>query len=267
MSGIAGTFESLRSKSERALIPYLTAGFPSLDATAPLLRALDRGGADIIELGVPFSDPIADGPTIQKASTEALAGGVTVAVILEMVRAFRAQSQTPIVLFGAYNPFLHYGIERLMEDAARAGVDGFLIPDLPAEEDGEVRPHATRAGLDLIQLVAPTSPPDRKAMICSHASGFIYYISVKGVTGARSNQHFELEGPLGELRSLTSLPVVVGFGIATPVQAAEVAALADGVVVGSSLVDLVSKNRNTPGIELTVENYIRVMKDAVRRAR
>lgn len=263
MTRIEKKFTELRSRGGRALIPYLTAGFPKPDATLQLLRALERGGCDIIELGVPFSDPIADGPTIQRASAEALQQGTTLKSILQIVTEFRGDSELPILLFGAYNPFFHYGVEKLAADAAKAGVDALLIPDLPADEGDEIQPILRQAGMDLIYLVAPTTPVERKQFITSRGSGFIYYISLKGVTGARQSLDFELSQPLSELRAVTSLPVAVGFGIATPAQAAEIAKLADGVVVGSALIDLISKNRNEPDLMQKVEEYARQLKAAV----
>jgi tryptophan synthase alpha chain len=263
MSRLKSTFEALKKRGEPAIIPYLTAGFPTPDHTLELLLALDRGGADVIEIGVPFSDPIADGPTIQRASKEALDAGTTVERILGILSQFREASRTPVVLFGAYNPFFHFGIERFAEAAATAGADALLIPDIPVEEADEVKPALEKAGLDLILLVAPTTPADRKTLVCSKASGFIYYISVRGVTGARQSMQFQLEEPLAELRAVTSLPIAVGFGIATAGQAAEVGKLADGVVVGSALIDLISQHRGDPDLPIRVENFIRELKAAV----
>ncbi|MBX7245261.1 MAG: tryptophan synthase subunit alpha [Candidatus Sumerlaeaceae bacterium] len=260
MNRIDKVFAELKERGEAALIPYLTAGFPNLEATLPLLRALVRGGADVIELGVPFSDPVADGPTIQRSSSEALAAGTTFPKILEIVKQFRAESETPIVLFGAYNPFFHYGMEKAARDAATVGVDAFLIPDLPADEGTEAEPAIREAGLYLIYLIAPTTPPDRVKFICSRGSGFLYYISVKGVTGARTSVSLELEKPLAQVHAATKLPVAVGFGIGTPEQAAQVGRLAEGVVVGSALVDLVGKNRDAADRDQKVEEYIRSMK-------
>jgi tryptophan synthase alpha chain len=266
MSRINQAFDRARANGSHALMPYLTAGFPTLDQTTPLLNALVAGGADIIELGVPFSDPVADGPTIQRASLRSLQNGITVAKVLGMVREFRqGNSETPIILFGAYNPFLCYGLEKLVADAADAGADGFLIPDVPLEENDEVTPLLKARGLDLIPLVAPTSTPDRQRRICEDATGFIYYISVKGVTGARKDLSFELSGVMKQLRACTSLPLAVGFGISTPTQAAEVAECADGIVVGSALIDLIQNNESNPALMQTVTDYMRSLKDAISR--
>lgn len=261
MSRIAEKFRSLRESGSRALIPYLTGGYPHPDATLELLQALERGGADIIELGVPFSDPIADGPTIQRASTAALEAGTTLPRILEIVAEFRRNSQLPLVLFGAFNPFLHYGLEQFAKDASAAGVDGVLIPDLPAEEGDEVEPVTRKYGLDLIYLVAPTTPRERKSEICRHGSGFLYYISLKGVTGARTSITYELEQPLQEIRQCSDLPVAVGFGISTPEQAVTVARWADGVVVGSALIDVIARAGDAAPRE--AETFLRSIRNAL----
>lgn len=260
-------FRQLRDANKAALIPYLTAGFPKREWTLPLLTMLAKGGADIIELGVPFSDPIADGPTIQAACKVALEEGTNLTWILELVRTFRRESETPIVLFGALNPFLHYGLERFAADAAEVGVDAVLIPDVPLEETDTVKPALEKQGLHLIQLIAPTTPLERKKHIVERASGFLYYISVKGVTGARANSQFMLEQPLAELRSLTPLPVVVGFGIATPNQAAEVARLADGVVIGSALIDRIRQEQSLEGAVESVGQWFGELARAVATAK
>jgi len=264
MSRIHETFSALHQNGRRALIPYLTAGFPEPGETVALLRGLQAGGADIIELGVPFSDPIADGPTIQRASTHALEKGTTLKDILAAVREFRVSSQTPLVLFGALNPFLHYGIEKFAKEAAAAGVDGVLIPDLPAEESEEIGAALHAQGLDLIHLVAPTTSRVRKSEICKTAAGFIYYISLKGVTGARTDITYELEEPLQEIRACTDLPVAVGFGISTPEQAVTVAKWADGIIIGSALIDLLFKTEtDRAGAAEKFMRSIRTALDAV----
>lgn len=262
------TFEALRKEKRAALIPYLTAGFPKLTWTLPLLKMLAEKGADVIELGVPFSDPIADGPTIQAACKIALDEGTTLKTVLEFVHEFReAGYQTPIVLFGALNPFLHFGLDKFAQAAAAAGGDAVLIPDVPVEEASQIRPVLVNHGLHLIPLVAPTTPLERKRLIVSQASGFIYYISVKGVTGARAHSRFELAGPVGELRTLTTLPVVVGFGIASPEQAMEVAREADGVVVGSALIDRVMQSADLITTIRDVGNWFVSLQKAVQSAR
>ncbi len=230
-------FVALRRERRKALVPYLTAGFPSPEWTLAILELLADQGADIIELGVPFSDPIADGPTIQAACKVALDNGTTLPWVLETLERFRSRHDVPVVLFGAMNPFHRYGLDRFAADARRAGADGVLIPDVPLEETPFVRPALEAQGLHLIELIAPTTPLERKKRIVEQASGFLYYISLKGVTGARGGMHLAVEEPIAELRALTSLPVVVGFGIATAEQAAQVSRVADGIVVGSALID------------------------------
>lgn len=266
MSRLSEKFEKLKSANQKALIPYLTAGYPEPRHTLGILQHLERGGADIIELGVPFSDPLADGPTIQKSSAIALEHGVTLTMVLDMVREFRAGgSETPVVIFGAYNPYFHYGVEKFAADAKAAGVDAVLIADLPAEDADEVAPVLKQNGLDLICLIAPTSNLERKKLICKHAGGFLYYISVKGVTGAREAQKFELEQAISEVRQCSDVPVAVGFGISTPEQAAQVGQWADGVIVGSALINKITAaaEQGDAAIYETVESYMRSLKDAI----
>ncbi len=235
-SRIARRFAERSAAGRTTLIPYVTAGFPEMATTGPLLRALDDAGADIIELGIPFSDPLADGPTIQASSFRALENGVTVEGVLEMVREFRTDRETPIVLFTYLNPVFHYGLERFCADATAAGADGILLTDLPAGCDPELEGTLERAGLDLIRLLAPTTAPERVARVAEGGRGFLYYISRAGVTGAQQALRAELADEVDRLRERVGLPVAVGFGISSPDQAREVAGVADGVVVGSALI-------------------------------
>ena len=235
-SRIARRFAERSAAGRTTLIPYVTAGFPEMATTGPLLRALDDAGADIIELGIPFSDPLADGPTIQASSFRALENGVTVEGVLEMVREFRTDRETPIVLFTYLNPVFHYGLERFCADATAAGADGILLTDLPAGCDPELEGTLERAGLDLIRLLAPTTAPERVARVAEGGRGFLYYISRAGVTGAQQALRAELADEVDRLRERVGLPVAVGFGISSPEQAREVAGVADGVVVGSALI-------------------------------
>jgi len=225
-----------RAEGRAVLIPYITAGYPTPETTPALLDALVEAGTDILELGIPFSDPLADGPTIQRSSFRALEEGMTVARALEMVKAFRARHDTPVVLFTYLNPILHYGIERFAQDARDAGADGVLITDLPTGADPRVEEQLTATGLDLIRLLAPTTAPERVAEVVKGGGGFVYYISRTGVTGAREELREELGREVERLRGAVSLPVAVGFGISSPDQAGAVAAVADGVVVGSALI-------------------------------
>jgi tryptophan synthase alpha chain len=240
-SRIARRFQLRAHEGRSALVPYVTAGFPELVATVPLLVALADAGADVLELGVPFSDPMADGPTIQASSFRALQNGVTVPGVLEMLRSFRARRDTPVVLFTYLNPVVSYGVERFCRDAAEAGADGLLLTDLPAGADPELEGAVGRAGLDLIRLLAPTTAPERMVRIAEGGAGFLYYISRTGVTGARQALRSELADEVARIRASVGLPVAVGFGISTPEQAAEVAKVADGVVVGSALVQVLER--------------------------
>jgi tryptophan synthase alpha chain len=232
-------FEARRRQGQAALVPYVCAGFPDRDRSLALMLAAADAGADVLELGIPFSDPLADGPTIQRATFEALERGMSVAGALALLRDFRAVRDTPVVLFTYLNPVHHFGMDRFVAEAAEAGAQGLLLTDLPAGADPGLEGAAARGGLALIRLVAPTTSPERLAAVVEGGSGFLYYISRTGVTGARTDLRATLGEELARLRARVSLPVAVGFGISSPAQAAEVAALADGVVVGSALVDAV----------------------------
>lgn len=243
MSRIADKFAELKKKGEKALITFITAGDHGLDTTRALIHEMEKSGADIIELGVPFSDPMADGPTIQKASERALAAGTTLEGILAMVTSVRNVSQVPIILMGYFNPVFRYGIRRFAADAAAAGVDGVLLVDLPPEEAALFKGEAAAQGLDVIFLLTPTSDAGRMEKVAAMASGFLYYVSVTGVTGARKNVADSVPAAVAQIKERLDLPVAVGFGIADPSQAGMVAAVADGVVVGSALVKLFEEFR------------------------
>jgi len=260
-------FRELSARKEAALIPFVVAGDPDLERTAILIRELEARGADIIELAVPFSDPMADGPANQRAHARGLNAGASIAAILAMVSELRKQTEIPLILFGYYNPILHYGCERLCADAARAGIDALLIVDLPPEESAELARPARKAGLDLIYLLAPTTPIERSRKIARVASGFLYYVSVTGVTGARSDLAADVEGRVHELRTVTDLPIGVGFGISTPEHAREVASFADAVVVGSALSTVIEKHGKAPDLIAAAGNFVGAMKDAIRSAR
>lgn len=241
MNRIDAKFAQLRKEGQAALIPFVTAGDPDLATTLEVLRALEKGGADGIELGVPFSDPMADGPTIQRASERALKAGASLPLILELVREFRRRSQIPLILFGYYNPFFRYGPKRFAEEAKASGVDGVLCVDLPPEESGELKRWTDGQGLDLVFLLSPTSDAARIRRAAKQGRGFIYYVSVTGVTGARRRLEDPLRSQVTRIRRAVSLPVGVGFGISTPEQAAWVASFADAVVVGSALIGVMEK--------------------------
>jgi tryptophan synthase alpha chain len=238
---LAARFDAWRSDGHRALIPYITAGYPSLAATAGLLDALVDAGADIIELGVPFSDPVADGPTIQRSSQRALENGASLAWTLDVLRGFRARHDTPVVLFTYLNPVLRYGVDRFLDDAVAAGAQGVLLTDLPVGSDDALEQRIEASPLALIRLIAPTTPPERAREIARRAQGFIYYIARMGVTGATAALRSALSAEIEALRGVSDVPVAVGFGISTPAQAAEVARVADGIVVGSALIDALDR--------------------------
>jgi len=260
-------FIELRARSEAALVPFIVAGDPDLETTRRLVLELETRGADLIEIGVPFSDPMADGPANQRALARGLGAGASIAAILSMVSELRTQTEIPLILYGYYNPIFHYGCEQLCADAARAGVDAFLAVDLPPEEGGELKRPARANGLDIIQLLAPTTPLERSRKIARSASGFLYYVSVTGVTGARAHLESDLPAHIRELRSVTDLPIGVGFGISTPAQAAEVAAIADAVVVGSAISLLVEAHIKSGDVIAAVGELVGAMKDAMRAAR
>lgn len=236
-AGVARAFSAARRGGRAALVPYVTAGHPSPAHTPEILRMLAAEGADVIELGIPFSDPLADGPTIQRSSFRAIEQGADLAWTLEVLAGFRREHDTPVVLFTYLNPVLHYGAGRFLADAVEAGADAVLLTDLPVGADPELEGRFEASGLDLIRLVAPTTSPARMREIARAARGFVYYVSRTGVTGASEALSAGLAREVGEVRAATSVPVAVGFGISTPAQAAAVARIADGVVVGSALVD------------------------------
>jgi tryptophan synthase alpha chain len=237
-AGLAATWAALRAEGRPALIPYLTAGHPDLDVSLAALRAAEEH-ADIIEVGVPFSDPLADGPTIQRSTFEALARGMTLARTLELVA--RARLARPVVLFSYLNPILRYGVERFLRDAGELGVAGLLLTDLPVGDDPALEARLGGGSLDLVRLVAPTTPPERLPRMLAGASGFVYLVARLGVTGASAALAEDLPATVARVRAATPLPVAVGFGNSTPEQAARVGALADGVVVGSALVDTLAR--------------------------
>ncbi len=265
MSRLADTFAALRARRERALIPYFTAGDPSLADTRRLVVEVVRRGADVVELGVPFSDPLADGPVIQRAGQRALAAGVTVPRVLELVRDLRSGDvEVPLVLLTYYNPILAFGLEAFARAAAGAGVDGVIVADLPPEEAGPLAAEAGRAGIDLVHMVAPTSTPARMRLIASRSRGFVYFVSLTGVTGVRAALAPDLERQLRTLRAVTTRPICVGFGISTPEHAAVIGRHADGVIVGSAVVALVEKHTGRPELIEEVGRFVESLKAPLR---
>lgn len=234
---IARAFERADAEGRAALIVYTTAGYPEISAGLDALLALADGGADIIELGVPFSDPLADGPTIQKSSFDAIASGVDMRWTLDTLRRFREVRETPVVLFSYLNPVLNYGIDAFVNEAVASGADGLLLTDLPVDADRELEMKLEASPLDIIRLIAPTTTPERARHIAAHSEGFIYFVSRTGVTGTRQELPASLTEEVSALRAAVDLPVAVGFGISTPEQAARVADLAEGVIVGSAVIE------------------------------
>jgi len=263
---LAATFAALREREERALIPYFTAGDPSLALTRRLVIEASRRGADVVELGVPFSDPLADGPVIQRATQRAFQAGVTLPRVLELARELRGEIAVPLVFLTYYNPILAFGLKAFCGTAVESGADGVIVADLPPEESGPLRAEAQAVGLDLIHLVAPTSTPERMRKIAQASTGFLYMVSLTGVTGARAQLPAELQQHLRMLRGITTKPICVGFGIGTPDQAASVGEAADGVIVGSAIVQLVERHAGSGDLVTTVGDFIASLKEPLRRA-
>jgi tryptophan synthase alpha chain len=256
LSRIASTFATLKASGRTGLITYTTAGDPDLQHSRNVLLALARAGADVLEVGVPFSDPLADGPVIQRATERALASGTTLASVLDLVATVRRETAVPIVLFTYANPVLRMGIDIFAERAAAAGADGVLMLDLPVEEGGDVRNRLYQAGLDTIFLLSPTTTADRIRRAAALGSGFLYGISRLGVTGARQTVASGAEAMVARIRAETTLPVAVGFGISRPEHVAEVGRWADAAVVGSSLVSVIAEHGASPALVPAVETYI-----------
>ena len=264
MSRIEQTFESLKNRGRKALVSFVTAGDPQPAITVPLLHALVEAGADLLELGVPFSDPMADGPVIQRASERALRNHVTLRDVLRMVEEFRATDQdTPIVLMGYLNPIERYGHAEFARDAAASGVDAVLLVDCPPEEMSGLRRHLDEHGIYPIYLLAPTTTPERMDLIARHARGYLYYVSFKGITGANQLDEAGLVAPIREIRSHSSLPLAVGFGIKNPQSAAAVAGLADAVVIGSALIEHVENATTEQQACSLVTAFLAPIRDAM----
>jgi tryptophan synthase alpha chain len=243
MTRIERTFERLHQHGKKALVGFLMAGDPDIGTSEQHCRTALENGVDILELGVPFSDPTADGPVIQAAGQRALAAGITLSKVLSMAQRLRKDYEAPIVLFGYVNPLFSHGYARVAAEAVEAGVDALLVVDLPFEESGELRQHLDKHGLDFITLVAPTTPEDRLRMILKGARGFVYYIMVKGVTGTRSVLATDVSRHLARLKTVTKLPLVAGFGVGSGAQARDAAQYAEGVVVGSALIKAAKEKR------------------------
>ena len=248
MSRIAARFAQLRAEGRAGLVTYLTCGDPDRATFEKVLIRLPKAGVDLIEIGMPFSDPMADGPAIQAASLRALRAGMTLAKTLDVLRRFRKTDRdTPVILMGYYNPIYRYGVPRFVKDAKAAGCDGLIVVDLPPEHDDELCLPAREAGIDFVRLATPTSNDRRLPVILENAGGFLYYVSIAGITGTKSARAEVIAAAVARLRRHTALPIAVGFGIRTPVQAAEVARVADAAVVGSALVETIARNLDRRG--------------------
>lgn len=265
MNRIAKLFDEMQRKGEKALVGFVTAGDPTVEISMSVIKAMCGAGLDILELGVPFSDPTADGPVIQRSSARALNAGMNLTKVLEMARELRCSSQIPIVVFTYYNPILAYGVDRFYLDARAADVDGLLVVDLPPEESTEMTSAWAGNELALIRLVAPTTPPERMATIAEKASGFLYLVSMTGVTGSRGLDLDEVSDVVAPLRSHShGIPVCVGFGISTPEQVRAVSGLADGVVVGSAFERLIEEHLDDPALVGRMSEAVRALKAATR---
>jgi tryptophan synthase alpha chain len=272
MSRIEKRFAALKAEGRKALVTFVTAGDPTPEVSAELLAHLPKAGADVIELGMPFSDPMADGPAIQLSSQRALSHGMTLQKTLDMVAEFRKQDdETPIVLMGYYNPIYIYGPERFIEAALTAGVDGLIVVDLPPEEDEEFCVPAVKAGLNFIRLTTPTTNDARLPAVVKNTSGFVYFVSIAGITGTASADADVVKGHLQRIRTATDLPIAVGFGIKTPEDAAKFASIADGAVVGSAIVSTIAQHLDADGkpeaaLVPEVLNFVQSLAQGVRSA-
>jgi tryptophan synthase alpha chain len=272
MTRIDKRFAELKRERRAGLVTFITAGDPDYDTSLAILKGLPSAGADIIELGMPFSDPMADGPAIQVSSQRALKAGQTMKKTLGIVREFRADnSDTPIVLMGYYNPIYVYPVERFIEDVVNAGADGLIVVDMPPEEDAELRPQAAAAGLNFIRLATPTTDAKRRPAVLANTSGFVYYVSIAGITGTRSAANADVSAAVARLKRHTDLPVAVGFGIKTADDAAVVGRDADGVIVGTAVCNAIAGSlvdgKSTPGTVAAVTTLVSGLASGVRRAR
>ncbi len=264
MTRIADTFTQLRTRGEVGLVPFLTAGDPDIETTFALVHEMVRQGADLIELGVPFSDPMADGPTLQRAAQRALRHGTSLAQVFELVHRLRQSLTVPILLFGYYNPIWCYGGQRFAADARQAGVDGVLCVDLPPEEAEELKQKTDRHDLDMIFLLAPTSSLERARSVLARARGFIYYVAVTGVTGVRAALPADLSAMVRRIRAISPVPIGVGFGISSAEQAVQVADMADAVIVGSAISQVIEQSLGQPDLVPRVGALVAELKTALR---
>ncbi|HPD82527.1 MAG: tryptophan synthase subunit alpha [Alphaproteobacteria bacterium] len=264
MTRISKRFEDLKNQNKKALVTFITAGDPTIDQSKQVLKKLPASGADFIEIGMPFTDPMADGPAIQASSLRALNNGMNLKNVLDMVKDFRKDdSETPVILMGYFNPIYKYGCEEFAQDAKAAGADGLIVVDLPPEEDMELREPAQKVGLDLIRLVTPTTIGTRLDTVLEGASGFLYYVSITGVTGTKSADTQAVEKHIEAIKIKTDLPVAIGFGIKTPEDAKAMAQIADGVVVGSAIVENIYQNQASNNLSAIISTQVQTLKQAI----
>ncbi len=263
MTRIDAKFAALKDQGKKAFVSYIMAGDPDYDTSLAIMQGLPAAGVDVIELGLPFTDPMADGPTIQLAGQRALAAGQTLQKTLDMAAAFRkTDDTTPIVLMGYYNPIYNRGVDKFLTDARAAGIDGLIVVDLPPEEDDELCIPAQKAGLNFIRLATPTTDDKRLPKVLTNTSGFVYYVSITGITGAAAAEAGDVAPEVARIKAKTDLPVIVGFGIRTPETSEAIARVADGAVVGSAIVDLIGKGKSVP----EVLDFVRGLADGAHRA-
>lgn len=266
MNRIDATFKRLKAEGKKAFIPYITAGDPDIETTKRIVASLAGAGADIIELGIPFSDPLADGPTIQKAVERSLKNGCTVRKVFNMARSLRRRYDVPLVFMTYYNIVFNYGISRFIKDAKKCGADGIIVPDLPMEESSQLKRIADKEDFHLILLAAPTTPVARFRKISNSSRGFIYYVSLTGVTGARKSISSELKRDVKNLTKITTKPICVGFGVSGALHAREIAQVADGVIVGSAIIKVIEKNLDNKRVLVSkVGSFARSIAKAVHR--
>lgn len=265
MTRIAERFEKLKAQEEKALVCFVVAGDPDIETSRRIVLKLDKAGADVVEIGIPFSDPIADGPIIQAASMRSLDKKTNVSAVLDLVRAVRKDSQIPIVLMTYYNPVMHYGVERFAQDSAKAGVDGVIVTDLTPEDAGEWKSAADAAGVDTVFLLAPTSTTTRIDKVTSLATGFVYCVSRTGVTGAQTSVAQGVHELVDSIRARTDKPIAVGFGISNPEHVREVSSYADGVVVGSKLVDMIGSATDKEQMLKELGEFVSALKSGTKR--
>ena len=264
MSRIAAKFEELKSQGKKGLVTFITAGDPSLEQSAEILKTLPTSGADFIEIGMPFTDPMADGPAIQASSLRALENGMSIKGVIDLLRNFREQNnETPIILMGYFNPIYKYGCDKFIKDVHDAGADGLIIVDLPPEEDAELRIPAQKTGIDLIRLITPTTIGTRLDTVLENASGFLYYVSITGVTGTKSADIDAVEAHIEAIKAKTDLPIAIGFGIKTSEDASNMSKIADAVVVGSSIVDNMLKNQASNDLSSIIADQVQALKSAI----